>query len=69
MRAAAPLPTDFAEKAITTQNYLVLPEQPWLDGFAVRVVAIVAEGSLAQDTSIKTKTETAKPSMIALFIT
>ncbi|MGB8612432.1 MAG: hypothetical protein WCD60_12440 [Pseudolabrys sp.] len=33
-----------------------------------RVVAIVAEGSLAQDTSIKTKTETAKPSMIALFI-
>jgi len=34
-----------------------------------RVVAIVAEGSLAQDISIKTKTETAKPSMIALFIT
>jgi hypothetical protein len=33
-----------------------------------RVVVLVAEGSLAQDTSIKTKTETAKPSMIALFI-
>ena len=33
-----------------------------------RVVVLVAEGSLAQDTSIKTKTETAKPSMIALFM-
>ena len=33
-----------------------------------RVVVVVASGSLAQDTSIKTKTETAKPSMIALFM-
>ena len=34
-----------------------------------RVVAVVASGELAQDTSIKTKTESAEPSMIALFIT
>jgi hypothetical protein len=34
-----------------------------------RVVVVVASGSLAQDTSIKTKTESAEPSMIALFIT
>jgi len=33
-----------------------------------RVVAIVASGELAQDTSIKTKTESAEPSMIALFM-
>jgi hypothetical protein len=34
-----------------------------------RVVVVVASGSLAQDTSIKTKTESAEPNMIALFIT
>jgi hypothetical protein len=34
-----------------------------------RVVVVVASGELAQDTSIKTKTESAEPSMIALFIT
>ena len=34
-----------------------------------RVVALVAEGSLEQDTSIKPRTESAEPSMIALFIT
>jgi len=33
------------------------------------VVVVVASGELAQDTSIKTKTESAEPSMIALFIT
>src|SRR5262249_23880676 len=33
-----------------------------------RVVVLVAKGSLAQDTSINTKTETDKPSMIALFM-
>jgi hypothetical protein len=33
-----------------------------------RVVVVVASGSLAQDTSIKTKMESAEPSMIALFI-
>ena len=33
-----------------------------------RVVVVVASGSLAQDTSIKTKTESAEPSMITLFI-
>jgi hypothetical protein len=33
-----------------------------------RVVVVVASGELAQDTSIKTKTESAEPSMIALFI-
>jgi hypothetical protein len=33
-----------------------------------RVVVVVASGSLAQDTSIKRKTESAEPSMIALFI-
>ena len=33
-----------------------------------RVVVVVASGSLAQDTSIKTKTESAEPSMIALFM-
>jgi hypothetical protein len=33
-----------------------------------RVVVLVAEGSLAQDTSIKARTENAEPSMIALFI-
>jgi hypothetical protein len=33
-----------------------------------RVVVLVAEGSLAQDTSIKPRTESAEPSMIALFI-
>ena len=31
-------------------------------------MAIVASGELAQDTSIKTKTESAEPSMIALFM-
>jgi len=34
-----------------------------------RVVVVVASGELAQDTSVKTKTERAEPSMIALFIT
>ena len=33
-----------------------------------RVVVLVAEGSLEQDTSIKARTESAEPSMIALFI-
>ena len=33
-----------------------------------RVVVLVAEGSLEQDTSIKPRTESAEPSMIALFI-
>ena len=33
-----------------------------------RVVLLVAEGSLAQDTNIKPRTESAEPSMIALFI-
>jgi hypothetical protein len=33
-----------------------------------RVVVVVASGELAQDTSIKTKTESAEPSMIALFM-
>jgi hypothetical protein len=38
-------------------------------GLAVwRVVVVVASGELAQDTSIKTKTESAEPSMISLFI-
>jgi hypothetical protein len=31
-------------------------------------VAIVAEGSLEQETSIKPRTESIEPSMIALFI-
>ena len=34
-----------------------------------RVVVVVASGELAQDTSIRAKTEGAQPSMIALFIT
>ena len=34
-----------------------------------RVVVVVASGELAQDTSIRAKTENAQPSMIALFIT
>jgi hypothetical protein len=34
-----------------------------------RVVVLVASGELAQDTSIRAKTEGAQPSMIALFIT
>ena len=34
-----------------------------------RVVVVVASGELAQDTSIRAKTESAQPSMIALFIT
>ena len=34
-----------------------------------RVVVVVASGSLAQDTSIKATTESAEPSMIALYIT
>jgi len=33
-----------------------------------RVVVVVAEGSLEQETRIKPKTESAEPSMIALFI-
>ena len=33
-----------------------------------RVVALVTEGSLEQETSIKPRTESAEPSMIALFI-
>jgi hypothetical protein len=33
------------------------------------VVVLVAEGSLEQETSIRAKTESAQPSMIALFIT
>ena len=33
------------------------------------VVVLVASGELAQDTSIRAKTEGAQPSMIALFIT
>ena len=33
-----------------------------------RVVAIVAEGSPAQETNIKARTESIEPSMIALFI-
>jgi hypothetical protein len=33
-----------------------------------RVVVVVAAGSLAQDTSIKATTDSAEPSMIALFI-
>ena len=33
-----------------------------------RVVVVVASGELAQDTSIKTKTESIEPSMIARFI-
>ena len=34
-----------------------------------RVVVLVAEGSLEQETSIKARTENAESSMIALFIT
>jgi hypothetical protein len=33
-----------------------------------RVVVVVASGSLAQETSIKATTDSAEPSMIALFI-
>jgi len=33
-----------------------------------RVVVLVAEGSLEQETSIKPRTESAEPSMIARFI-
>jgi hypothetical protein len=33
-----------------------------------RVVVVVASGELAQDTSINVTTESAEPSMIALFI-
>jgi hypothetical protein len=33
-----------------------------------RVVVVVASGSLAQETSIKVTTDSAEPSMIALFI-
>jgi hypothetical protein len=33
-----------------------------------RVVVVVASGSLAQDTNIRVNTESAEPSMIALFI-
>ncbi len=33
-----------------------------------RVVVVVASGSLEQETSIKAKTESAEPSMIAFFI-
>lgn len=33
-----------------------------------RVVVLVAEGSLAQDTNIKARTESIEPSMIARFI-
>jgi hypothetical protein len=33
-----------------------------------RVVVVVASGSLAQETSIKARTESAEPSMIAFFI-
>jgi hypothetical protein len=33
-----------------------------------RVVVVVAEGSLEQETNIRAKTESAEPSMIALFI-
>jgi hypothetical protein len=34
-----------------------------------RVVVVVAKGSLAQETSIKARTESAEPSMIAFFMT
>jgi hypothetical protein len=34
-----------------------------------RVVVVVAEGSLEQETSIKARTGSTEPSMIALFIT
>jgi hypothetical protein len=33
-----------------------------------RVVVVVVSGSLAQETNIKTKTESAEPSIIAFFI-
>ena len=33
-----------------------------------RVVVVVVSGSLEQETSIKAKTESAEPSMIAFFI-
>jgi hypothetical protein len=48
-----------------------MPPGAWVGVVPVvsRVVVVVASGELAQDTSIKTKTESAEPSMIALFIT
>ena len=46
----------------------VVPVVSGVEPVVWRVVAIVAEGSLAQDTSIKTKTESAEPSMIILFM-
>jgi hypothetical protein len=47
----------------------VVPVVSGVEPAVWRVVVLVAEGSLAQDTSIKTKTESAEPSIIALFIT
>ena len=46
----------------------VVPVVSGVEPVVWRVVAIVASGELAQDTSIKTKTESAEPSMIALFM-
>jgi hypothetical protein len=45
--------------------------EPVLSGVVTvvwRVVVLVTEGSLEQETSIKPRTESAEPSMIALFI-
>jgi hypothetical protein len=44
---------------------------PVVSAFAAvvwRVVVVVAKGSLEQETSIKARTESAEPNMIALFI-
>jgi hypothetical protein len=41
----------------------------WLVPVVWRVVVVVAEGSLEQETSIKARTGSTEPSMIALFIT
>jgi hypothetical protein len=40
----------------------------WLVPVVWRVVVVVAEGSLEQETSIKARTGSTEPSMIALFI-